>query len=340
MGYFNFVSSPLDRNSNNITNTDIACKDVWNRIEICYNLVDSFRISNKDHRLYTYASPSHSKSRIDRIYLPQSLSGQVLSTVFENIDISDHKIVRLQFKQSVKYGPGQYVFNNTLLNDSIFVNEIINIINDYEASYTMYGSYRILWDFLKMAIVEHSKSYSKEKYFQRKTDYTNACKRIHIIESLPLNQLSDILKCELESSKKVEIEYLNYKRSGALLRAKIPNFEENEIEIAFISKIEKLRGESNTIVSLLDENLILREGTENVLKIVHTFYSDLYKWEEEDIFLQNYFFRNIDIQLSQNEKNDLNLAIESDEFLEALKDLQNNKSPGDDSLSKEFYVFF
>ena len=176
MGDFNFVSSPLDRNSNNITNTDIACKDVWNRIEIGSNLVDSFPISNKDHRLYTYASSSLSKSRMDIIFLLQSLSGQVLSTVFENIDISDHKIVRLKFKQSVKYGPGQYVFNNTLLNDSIFVNEIINIINDYEASYTMYGSYRILWDFLKMAIVEHSKSYSKEKYFQRKTDYTNACK--------------------------------------------------------------------------------------------------------------------------------------------------------------------
>ena len=340
LGDFNFVESNLDRNTNNINQTDKTCFDIWSKVEMHFGVVDCFRNLNKNRRLYSYSSPNNSKSRIDRIYVPLTKIGNVLNTKFENVEVSDHKIVRISFKQTVIHGPGNYIFNNSLLNDPIFVSEIRDIFADFNDSERMFNDNRTLYDFLKMAICEHSKVYSKKKALQRRNEYLEACKKIEMIESMHKDALDTNLITELENLKKIEIKFLNYKRAGAFLRAKIPNFEENELQIAFISRIEKLRGEDNAITELIDNEGNLKSGTENVLNVVHSFYSDLYKWEQEDIFLQNSFFRNINVRLTQTEGHDLGLPLDKDFLFEALCDLPNNKSPGEDSLTKEFFVFF
>jgi len=46
IGDYNFVSSPLDRNTNKLNPSDEACKRVWNDIEVRLNLVDGFRDGN------------------------------------------------------------------------------------------------------------------------------------------------------------------------------------------------------------------------------------------------------------------------------------------------------
>ena len=140
--------------------------------------------------------------------------------------------------------------------------------------------------------------------------------------------------------KKIEISYNNYKRQGAILRAKLFNFEEQEANISYVSKIEKLRGDLNTISCLFNKDGLLKEGTENVLDIAYDFYSDLYTKEQEDLLQQTFFFQNITNKLSVVDRDYLDLPLSDEEFLNSLKDLQNNKTPGDDSLTKEFYVCF
>jgi len=152
--------------------------------------------------------------------------------------------------------------------------------------------------------------------------------------------LTAALISELENLKKIEIKFLDYKRAGALLRAKIPNFEENELEISFLSRVEKQRGEDGIISSLIDKNGVMQYGTEKVMEVIHDFYSDLYKWEQEDPDIQNYFFRNIESRLSPSEGDNLGSAFDTDFLFDALTDLPNNKSPGEDSLTKEFFEFF
>jgi len=261
------------------------------------NLVDSFRITNKVRRLYTYSSPTHSKSRIDRIYIPASLSGKIVSTSFENTDVSDHKIVRTKLKQTVNRGPGNYNINLSLLEDPIFLNGVREIGNEFRASIENYPGNRILWDFTKMAIVDYAKNYSMEKSKARNSVYNRALKRIEILENIPKERLTSRLIDELNQNKKIETEYLNYKRAGTILRAKIANFDENEVDISYVSRLEKLRGDSNTIASLIDNEGNIKEGTENVLNIVNEFYTSLYKREQEDVEEQNYFFRNIRTRL-------------------------------------------
>ena len=159
VGDYNFVESSMDRNSNKLNTCDHECKQVWEKISSKANLIDTFRITNKSRRLYTYSSSSNSKSRIDRIYVPVNWQGKILSTSFENKNSSDHKIIRTKLVHQTQKGPGIYIFNNSLLEDPAFAQEIKNIIAEYASSINAYGSWLVLWDCLKMNISEFSKNY-------------------------------------------------------------------------------------------------------------------------------------------------------------------------------------
>ena len=112
------------------------------------------------------------------------------------------------------------------------------------------------------------------------------------------------------------------------------------MNISYISKLEKLRGDTNTITALLNSNGVLKEGNENVLKIAQDFYTNLYRNEPECIIEQNHFLRNIEKHPTMEEKEELDLALSENEIFSALNDLKKNKSPGDDSLTCEFYLYF
>ena len=58
--------------------------------------------------------------------------------------------------------------------------------------------------------------------------------------------------------------------------------EEGEGDISYYAKLEKRKGEENLIYSLEDDNGVVYEGTENVIKTINTFYNILYEREEED----------------------------------------------------------
>ena len=84
----------------------------------------------------------------------------------------------------------------------------------------------------------------------------------------------------------------------------------------------------------------LLQGTENVKKVVFDFYKSLYNSEPEDEASQNLMLSKVNKRLSVDKKNSLDTPITKDELYESLLDLKNNKSPGIDGLTKEFYVCF
>ena len=69
---------------------------------------------------------------------------------------------------------------------------------------------------------------------------------------------------------------------GYRIRAHIPNFEKNEPNISYYSRMEKIKAEGNKICSLYDKNGILQSKTANVLKIAEDYYSDLFRASETD----------------------------------------------------------
>ena len=77
-------------------------------------------------------------------------------------------------------------------------------------------------------------------------------------------------------------ELLLKKSEGYRIRARIPNFEDNEPNISYYSRMEKIKAEGNKIHSLYDKNGILQSKTASVLKIAEDYYSDLFRASETD----------------------------------------------------------
>ena len=88
-------------------------------------------------------------------------------------------------------------------------------------------------------------------------------------ERLRLENLSDQkhseqtekeLECILKRRKELQLKKLE----GYRIRARIPNFEENEPNNSYYSRMEKTKAEGNKIHSLYDKNGILQSKTVNV----------------------------------------------------------------------------
>ena len=66
-----------------------------------------------------------------------------------------------------------------------------------------------------------------------------------------------------------KLKNLMMRRSeGHRIRARIPSFEEQERNIAYYSRMEKLRSEGNMIYSMKDKNGTLQKSTENIIKVL------------------------------------------------------------------------
>ncbi len=110
----------------------------------------------------------------------------------------------------------------------------------------------------------------------------------------------------------------------------------------YFSKLEIKNSKAKYIKSLyIGENLnTLITDPNEILEAQKTFYADLYK-EPSNIIHNPQIFDNIEIpQLNETNKNLCEKLITLEELSKSLKLLPNNKTPGSDGLTTEFYKFF
>ena len=340
LGDFNFVTSIFDRNSQNMNKMDIDTCKFWNPFEETLCFLDSFRISNPSRRLYSFTSRANKKirSRIDRLYVSSNMSGRVISTCFLTTNLSDHKILKVSLASTIDKGPGLWILNNSLLEDQIYNSKINEIVDECFNQRGIFEGHRDFWDYIKQKVISYSKQFSKDKAKLSNISCSNHKKEIDTLESINSYNLTpgdveriDFLKNQISKVQKQKIQ-------GALLRSKIPNFEENDTNISFLSRLEKIKGEGNTIYNLLDTlSNSTCNTTEGIKDIVYQFYKDLYTKENEDHVLQSEFLEKVDVQIETVEKDKLDRSLTEHELLEALTNMNENKSPGPDGLTKEWY---
>ena len=108
------------------------------------------------------------------------------------------------------------------------------------------------------------------------------------------------------------------KIEGMKLRSKIASYEIGEPKISFLAKFEKKTGESNCIYSLKDEQNVLKEGTDNLLKITYNYYKKLYTKEPECDRAQDYFLSKIRKRISPEEFAASEKNLDARELYESL----------------------
>ena len=92
--------------------------------------------------------------------------------------------------------------------------------------------------------------------------------------------------------------------------------------------------------SLLTEDGRLVNTQEEILKETTNFYQRLYTSETTDDLAQDYLLNNLTQTLTDEDRDTVEGEITLDELFTAIKSFANDKSPGCDGLTAEFYQTF
>lgn len=129
---------------------------------------------------------------------------------------------------------------------------------------------------------------------------------------------------------------------GQYIRSRTQWIEEGEKPTIFFRNLENKNFVSKTIQKLvIDENVVVDDQKE-ILKQTKQFYEKLYKKQNclKKVNLSTEIPYNDIPKLTENQKQSLEGEISLPELTSALKRMKNNKSPGSDGFTADFFKFF
>ena len=137
--------------------------------------------------------------------------------------------------------------------------------------------------------------------------------------------------------KEIEIR----EAEGAKIRSKAQWREQGETSSRYFCSLEKKRGaeKSMRIVQLVKDGEIYTT-TDDMVKQTHNFYTDLYTEEGVEEQAQETLLDKIKVKLTKEEAEICEGTVTYDEVTSALRQTQNDKSPGTDGITYEFYKAF
>ena len=322
LGDFNYVENINDR----VFGFDYADRKV-NKIfspkEL--NLIDTF--SNVHNTL----DFTHLRSRIDRIYLSKILYPKILK-IQHTTKIADHKTVLLEINLD-KFKPwGRYYwkFNNSLLTNAIFKQEILDLILNYHET-KMLNEPHQNWESFKNQVKIISKKFGNFLSALRKNEVI-ACQNLK-----NQNPTEEILKDIEEKEKEIK----NFLNLGNLIRSKNKILDKIYSEGKSINRKEEFeKGTSKFIFKIKANNKEYNEK-EDILREIQSFYQNLYSSQNiPNAQIQDYLQDFNPPLLDSTQKDSIGAFIKEEEVDLVIRNLNLNKSPGLDGITAEFYQEF
>ena len=127
---------------------------------------------------------------------------------------------------------------------------------------------------------------------------------------------------------------------GAKIRSRAQWFEDGEKPTRYFFRLEQKRAESNSFHSLMDEHGVEKTSQPDLENILVNFYQSLFSKDVLNMQIQTEIIDDLDLSLTDFEREMCEGIFTIDELLAALKGLQTGKTPGSDGLSTEFYLTF
>ena len=288
--------------------------------------------------------PRHANSfintRIERFYTSQPITPHVSEKSIVAYPHSDHDIILLTLDLDHQpRGSGYWHFNNTLLDDAIFGIEIQEFWTQWRTEKTRFPSPLEWWEaakqnfkriaikrstkLRKLAGMERNKLERDLPYLKQKT--TTGIPADVGQYLLAKQQLSDLEQRDLEAVK---------------IRAKARFAEEGEKSTRYFYSLEQKKQADRSIQTLTKDNLDTVTSTRDILFETRAFYKKLYTAKAINPDTQRSFFDISIPQLSSSDRQSCELPLSTSELEHALKKMENNKSPGIDGLTSNFYKHF
>ena len=106
----------------------------------------------------------------------------------------------------------------------------------------------------------------------------------------------------------------------------------------YFCNLENRNYVSKYMNSIENKDGLILENQEDILNETKNYFSKLYSFKEvESINLENLFSNSDTPKLSEEIKKSLDQKFTHTEMQESLKRMKNNKSPGNDGFTAEFY---
>lgn len=303
-------------------------------------LIDYYRILNPDKKIFTWRRKTPFKQgRLDYILISENLSNITETVSIKSGYRSDHSVVvyELKFNSFVR-GKGLWKFNNNLLHDKIYVEKVKKLIVSVKDQYNNSIDESAFLDILLMEIRGITISYSS--YRKRENDKIEK----QLISDINELENSTDFDFSLLEEKQATLETLRKEKlRGHFIRSRAKWIDEGEKPTKYFCHLES-RNFLNKIIKkvFVSEEKILYKQSE-IMEEVKSFYEKLFKNSDSelvDIDIQS-VVQPLDIPKLDNITADfLDRDISEREILNVLKGMKNNKSPGSDGFSAEFYKFF
>ena len=143
------------------------------------------------------------------------------------------------------------------------------------------------------------------------------------------------------NTKKELDNIYDQKAGGIRIRSRCKWYEAGEKATNFFGNLEKRHAQESFITSLYENGELTNNNT-GIERKIFNFYSNLYQ-EKSNLLpscIHN-FLQSTDLpKLKEQETKNLEQPLSKKEFQSAFRNMPNEKSPGNDGLTKEFYETF
>ena len=317
-------------------------------------LTDAWRVLNPDKRRYTWRRRNPEiHCRLDFFLVSQNMMCNVTHADILAGYKTDHSLIVIDTAiHSNQRGPGFWKLNTSFLTDLNYVNQIRTTIKEVKTEYERDDDVNpaLLWEMIKLKIREQTLKYAKNKKAKTLKMEDELEKRINLLQNMiDYNGTGEQEKLDAtkeQELKKAELErIIEYRTNGAILRAKCRWHNEGEKNTKYFLNLEE-RHYKNGVINQLKtgENEFVTSDKE-ILSECETFYKNLYSSHldasRNDFQNDNFFSVDTNTKvLDDRERQTCEGFITKQECLQALKDMEPNKTPGSDGLPAEFYKIF
>ena len=355
-GDWNVVLDPkLDaRNSSSLSRRPRSREKIIEMMAL-FDLVDIWRQIYPDKRGYTWRRfNSFQQSRLDYFLISDSLLTDVKGVKVLSGYRSDHSMVFLELESNRKKKDRQFwKFNNALLKDKEYMQIIKKVIKDVKNQYAAlvydfdnldtipeeYIQFRIndqlFFETLLMEIRGKTISYATFKKKEENKLEKQLIDDINQLEArLPNFSVEDL------EEKKAQLEELRTRKlEGMIIRSRARWLQDGEKTSRYFCNLEKRNYLDKSMHFLEVDNGELTFDNDEIVKETKLFYEHLYAAKDVvDIDLNDII--SDAPTLDEDEKELLEGPILYEEAVSALKAMKNNKSPGSDGFTCEFFKFF
>ena len=184
-------------------------------------------------------------------------------------------------------------------------------------------------------------AFEKKKAKRKRDEETALLSEMIKLQTKLQTSYSDSLKAELERIKFKLLKIVGIKTRGTIVRRRTRWYEHGERNSKYFYNLEKRNQKKKHITSLVNNDGDKIINPKDILEEEERYFEEVYASRNMDpncpIFKE---FFEIENSLSEGIVKTCEGVMSIDECEIALKTMENNKTPGTDGLTPEFYRFF